>query len=97
MASQLPPVLSVEAGEAVAAVAVVLLPSLLATQAKAAAASRRAPARSPRRSGTIPIRDLLFDEAGELRSLVNVYVDGVDAHERGGLEAPLRARRRCEW
>jgi molybdopterin converting factor small subunit len=37
----------------------------------------------------LPVADLLFDETGELRPLVNVYVDGVDARERGGLEAPL--------
>ena len=35
--------------------------------------------------------NLLFDESGELRRLVNVYVDGVDA--RGGrlLDEPLTA------
>jgi ThiS family len=38
----------------------------------------------------LPVSDLLFDEAGELRSLVNVYVDGVDARERGGLDARLQ-------
>jgi molybdopterin converting factor small subunit len=37
----------------------------------------------------LPVVDLLFDERGELRPLVNVYVDGIDARERGGLEAPL--------
>jgi sulfur-carrier protein len=37
----------------------------------------------------LPVTNLLFDEAGELRRLINVYVDGVDA--RGGrlLEEPL--------
>ena len=30
----------------------------------------------------LPVRNLLFDETGELRRLINVYVDGVDA--RGG-------------
>src|SRR5438874_764000 len=37
----------------------------------------------------LPVRNLLFDEAGQLRRLINVYVDGVDA--RGGplLEEPL--------
>ncbi|HEY3051066.1 MAG TPA: MoaD/ThiS family protein [Gaiellaceae bacterium] len=38
----------------------------------------------------LPVRDLLFDERDALRPLVNVYVDGVDARERGGLDAELR-------
>lgn len=37
----------------------------------------------------LPVADLLFDEAGALRPLVNVYVDGQDA--RGELAAPLAA------
>ena len=37
----------------------------------------------------LPIADLLFDEAGELRRLVNVYVDGIDVRDRGGLDARL--------
>jgi molybdopterin converting factor small subunit len=37
----------------------------------------------------LPIANLLFDEAGELRRLVNVYVDGVDARGTDGLETPL--------
>jgi hypothetical protein len=40
----------------------------------------------------LPVADLLLDDHGELRSLVNVYVDGVDARERGGLDAPLDGR-----
>ena len=39
----------------------------------------------------LPVASLLFDEHGALRPLVNVYVDGVDARETGGLEAPLAA------
>lgn len=38
----------------------------------------------------LPVRNLLFDEHGELRRLVNVYVDGVDARGRNGLDEPLR-------
>jgi molybdopterin converting factor small subunit len=37
----------------------------------------------------LPVRDLLFDERGELRQLVNVYVDRTDARDRGGLDAEL--------
>lgn len=69
--------------------AVVLLPSLLATEAggrkrfeveaKTAADALRA----------LPVRDLLFDEVGELRPLVNVFVNGEDVRRSGGLDAPL--------
>ena len=37
----------------------------------------------------LPISDLLLDERGELRRLVNVYVDGEDARRAEGLETPL--------
>ena len=37
----------------------------------------------------LPVADLIFDEHGELRPLVNVYLDGVDAREHGGLDAAL--------
>jgi molybdopterin converting factor small subunit len=36
---------------------------------------------------SLPIADLLFDGSGDLRRLVNVYVDGRDA--RADLDAPL--------
>jgi adenylyltransferase/sulfurtransferase len=38
---------------------------------------------------SLPVADRVLDERGELRTLVNVYVDGEDARERGGLAAPL--------
>jgi hypothetical protein len=37
----------------------------------------------------LPVADLLFDERGQLRRLVNVFVDGRDCREHGGVEAPL--------
>jgi molybdopterin synthase sulfur carrier subunit len=37
----------------------------------------------------LPVADLLFDERGELHRHLNVYVDGLDHRERGGLQAPL--------
>jgi sulfur-carrier protein len=37
----------------------------------------------------LPVRDLLFDERGELRPLVNVYVDGEDARWDGGVTKGL--------
>ena len=38
----------------------------------------------------LPMANLLFDESGELRRLINVYVDGVDARGGAGLEEPVR-------
>jgi molybdopterin converting factor small subunit len=67
----------------------VLLPGLLATQAggknrfELEASSVGAALRA------LPISDLIFDESGELRGLVNVYVDGEDMHTRDGLETAL--------
>jgi molybdopterin converting factor small subunit len=70
-------------------VAVVILPSLLA--AEAGGASRFEPD-----AGTVgealralPVANLVFDEHGDLRALVNVYVDGIDVRERDGLETTL--------
>lgn len=37
----------------------------------------------------LPVADLIFDEAGDLRPLVNVYVDGRDMREDSGLETHL--------
>ena len=37
----------------------------------------------------LPVSDLLLDERGELRRLVNVYVDGVDARDTDGLDTKL--------
>jgi molybdopterin converting factor small subunit len=70
-------------------VVVVVLPSLLAREA----GGRK---RIEVDAGTVgdalrslPVADLLFDEHGELRRLVNVYVDGIDARDSGGVEATL--------
>jgi sulfur-carrier protein len=35
---------------------------------------------------SLPVSNLVFDERGVLRRLVNVYVDGVDVRDRGGLD-----------
>ena len=37
----------------------------------------------------LPIADLIIDEHGVLRPLVNVYVDGIDARDREGLATEL--------
>jgi molybdopterin converting factor small subunit len=70
-------------------VVVVLLPSLLATQAGGRGRFEVEAATVGEALRELPVADLLLDEKGELRRLVNVYVDGQDARERGGLEAPL--------
>lgn len=42
---------------------------------------------------TLPVADLLFNERGEWNRLLNVYVDGTDVRERGGLACPLAGAR----
>ena len=37
----------------------------------------------------LPVANLVLDERGDLRRLVNVYVDGVDVRERDGLATAL--------
>ena len=68
---------------------VVLLPSLLAAEA----GGRREFELEAQTVGDalrgLPVADLHFDERGELRRLVNVYVDGVDARGQGGIEAKV--------
>ncbi len=69
--------------------AVVLLPSLLASEAGGRNRFELEVENAGDALRALPIADLLFDEAGELRRLVNVYVDGEDVRDRGGLDAPL--------
>jgi hypothetical protein len=70
-------------------VAVVLLPGLLATEAGGQRRFELEAATVAEALRALPISNLIFDEHGELRRLVNVYVDGVDVRDRGGIEAPL--------
>ena len=37
----------------------------------------------------LPMADLVFNERGQLRQHLNVYVDGTDTRDRGGLQASL--------
>jgi hypothetical protein len=37
----------------------------------------------------LPVADLLFNERGEWNRYLNLYVDGTDARDRGGLACPL--------
>jgi molybdopterin synthase sulfur carrier subunit len=72
-------------------VAVVLLPAVLAAEAGGQKRFELDAATVGDALRQLPVRNLLFDEAGELRRLINVFVDGVDA--RGGrlLEEALQA------
>jgi molybdopterin converting factor small subunit len=72
-------------------VVVVKLPSLLAEQAGGQREFKVEAATLGEALRTLPISDLLLDERGELRPLVNVYVDGEDARRADGLETRLAA------
>jgi hypothetical protein len=69
-------------------VAVILLPSLLAAEAGGQSRFESDAPTVEAALRALPVADLLFDERGQLRSLVNVYVDGADVRDRGGLGAP---------
>jgi sulfur-carrier protein len=72
-------------------VAVVVLPTLLAREA---GGQRRFDVEAVSVGDALralPVRDLCIDEHGELRRLVNVFVDRVDVRAREGLETALRA------
>jgi molybdopterin converting factor small subunit len=56
-------------------VVVVLLPSLLAREAGGEGRFELEAATVREALRGVPVRDLLFDERGELRPLVNVYVE----------------------
>ena len=38
---------------------------------------------------SLPVANLVFDERGQLRQLVNVYVDGVDVREHDCMDTSL--------
>ena len=67
----------------------VLLPGLLATQAGGKNSFDVDAATIGEALRALPIADLIFDESGELRGLVNVYVDRSDMRMRDGLETAL--------
>jgi molybdopterin synthase sulfur carrier subunit len=72
-------------------VVVVRLPSLLAEQANGQREFEVEAATVGEALRALPVSDLLLDERGELRALVNVYVDGEDARRADGLETPVDA------
>ena len=69
--------------------AVVLLPSMLAAEAGGRNRFELEAETVGDALRALPVSDLVFDERGELRPLVNVYVDGIDAREREGLATKL--------
>lgn len=68
---------------------VVVLPGILASEAGGRKRFELDAATVGDALRSLPVADRVLDERGHLRPLVNVYVDGRDARERGGLEAPL--------
>jgi sulfur-carrier protein len=67
----------------------VLLPSLLATESGGRKQFDLEAATVEDALRQLPVRDLLFDERGELRPLVNLYVDGQDVRARDGVKTAL--------
>jgi molybdopterin converting factor small subunit len=68
---------------------VIVLPALLAAEAGGRARFESDAPTIEDALRALPVADLIFDERGDLRTLVNVYVDGADVRDRGGLRAPL--------
>jgi molybdopterin synthase sulfur carrier subunit len=70
-------------------VAEVILPSILARQAEGRARFEVEGETLGQALRTLPVADLLFDSRGEWSRHLNVYVDGEDARQLGGVECPL--------
>jgi sulfur-carrier protein len=70
-------------------VAVVLLPSLLASEAGGRNRFELDASTVGDALRGLPVANLVLDERGGLRPLVNVYVDGVDARDRDGMDTVL--------
>jgi molybdopterin synthase sulfur carrier subunit len=68
---------------------VVVLPALLAAEAGGESHFEVEAATVEEALRTLPVANRVFDERGALRSLVNVYVDGVDVRDRGGLSGKV--------
>ena len=69
--------------------AVVLLPSLLAAEAGGRKRFELDVDTVGDALRALPVAPLLFDEGGELRRLVNIYVDGTDVRFGDGLATRL--------
>jgi molybdopterin synthase sulfur carrier subunit len=70
-------------------VVVVKLPSLMAEQAGGQREFEVEADTVGEALRALPISDFLLDERGELRRLVNVYVDGEDARRADGLDTSV--------
>jgi sulfur-carrier protein len=70
-------------------VVVVLLPSVLAAEAGGRNRFELDVSSVEAALRALPVANLVFDEHGDLRRLVNVYVDGVDVRERDGVATAL--------
>jgi hypothetical protein len=72
-------------------VAHVMVPSMLAAQAHGQ--GRFAVEAEAETVGdavhALPVADLLFNERGEWNRYLNLYIDGTDSRDRGGLACPL--------
>jgi molybdopterin synthase sulfur carrier subunit len=73
-------------------VAVVRLPALLAREAGGQREFDLDAATLGDALRALPVRDLCLDEHGELRRLVNVFVDGADVRGGDGLDTSLGAQ-----
>ena len=69
----------------------VAVPGILAAQAEGRRSFDVEAATVGEALHALPVADLLFNERGELYRHLNVYVDGSDHREHGGLESPLAA------
>jgi molybdopterin converting factor small subunit len=67
----------------------VLLPSILAAEAGGQGQFKLEAETVGDALRALPVANMLFDERGELRRLVNVYVDGHDIRGGDGVESPL--------
>jgi sulfur-carrier protein len=69
----------------------VLLPGLLADQAGGQKSFELDAPTVGAALRALPVRDLLFDKRGDLRPLVNIYLDGEDVRGMSGIDTELRS------
>jgi sulfur-carrier protein len=67
----------------------VVVPSMLAAQAEGRKSFDVEAQTVGQALHALPVADLLFNEHGELNRHLNVYVDGTDSRERGGMACPV--------
>ncbi len=67
----------------------VVVPSILAAQAEGRKRFEVQAETVADALHALPVADLLFNERGDLVGHLNVYVDGIDHRECGGLGGPL--------